>query len=237
MTLAESTILVVDDEPDLLEIFGIWLKREGATVLQAANGDLALKALESHRVDALVSDIHMPVMDGVTLVQTLFNAKRTVPTTIFVSGFGEISPRLLYSLGVETLLSKPLPRNLLVQTLAHSLRPREELWIDPSPLPAEKEIAVSFPSLTAALELKRFALGRGGCCLHTPKLHEESVIEMEIHFSLDVLTLKGQAVVRWYDAKAQRAGLEFVHLDAGSRRWVTAQLAADTPLSFIHTCD
>ncbi len=237
MTLAEASILVVDDEPELLEIFSIWLKREGSTVLCAPNGDAALKVLQTTRVDALVSDIRMPVMDGVTLVKTLFEAKQTVPTTIFVSGFGEISPRLLYSLGVEALLSKPLPRNLLVQTLSRSLRLREELWAEPSATPAEKEIAVSFPSLSSALDQRQFALGRGGCCLQTPKVNPESLIDLEIQFSLDALTLKGQAFVRWYDAKAQRAGLEFVYLDAGSRRWVAAQLAASAPLSFIPSCE
>ena len=237
MILADATILVVDDEPELLEIFSIWLKREGATVLRAANGELALKILENHRVDALVSDIRMPVMDGVTLVKTLFEAKQTVPTTIFVSGFGEVSPRLLYSLGVEALLSKPLPRNQLVQTLNRSLLPREELWVESGTASADKEITVSFPSLSTAQEQRQFALGRGGCCLQMPKAAEESMVSFDIQFALDALTLKGQAIVRWYDTKAQRAGLEFVHLDAGSRRWVTSQLAATMPLSFIPSFD
>ncbi len=237
MTLAEATILVVDDEPELLEIFSIWLKREGATVLRAANGDVACKVLDANRVDALVTDIRMPVMDGVTLVQTLYDTKRTVPTTIFVSGFGEISSRLLYSLGVEALLSKPMPRNLLVQTLARSLRPREELWIEPAAVPAEREVAVGFHSLSAAQEQHLFALGRGGFCVQCPRVSPDTVVDFDLHFQLDTLTLKGQASVRWYEAKSQRAGLEFLHLDAGSRRWVTAQLAANAPLSFIPSGD
>ncbi len=236
MILADATILVVEDEPELLEIFSIWLKREGATVLRAANGELALKTLENHRVDALVSDIRMPVMDGVTLVKTLFEAKQTVPTTIFVSGFGEVSPRLLYSLGVEALLSKPLPRNQLVQTLNRSLLPREELWVESSTASAEKEITVSFPSLSSALEQRQFTLGRGGCCLHMPKMAEESIVDVEIQFALDALTVKSRAIVRWYDAKTQHAGIEFVHLDPGSRRWVISQLTASPPLSFIPSC-
>ncbi len=233
MTLADSRVLVVDDEPELLEIFGIWLEREGATVLRAADGDEALKILATEQVDALVSDIRMPVMDGVTLVTKLFEAKQTVPTTIFVSGFGEVSPRMLYSLGVEALLLKPLPRNLLITTLARSLRQREELWAEPPAVPVEREIAVDLHSLRKAKEERRFALGRGGCYLHLPKVVPESRIDFAIDFPLNALTLRGQAIVRWYDAKTKMAGLEFTTLDAVSRLWVTAQLRAKKPLSFI----
>jgi len=75
MQNSEVTILVVDDEPELLEIFAIWMRREGYHVLTAANGAEALKILTSTNVDALISDIRMPVMDGLTLVRRIYDLK------------------------------------------------------------------------------------------------------------------------------------------------------------------
>lgn len=237
MILAEATVLVVDDEPELLEIFSIWLKRAGATVLRAANGDAALKVLDAHPVHALVSDIRMPVMDGVTLVKTLFDSRRSIPTTIFVSGFGETSPRLLYSLGVEALLSKPLPRNQLVQTLERSLREREELWSEQPAKAAAQQIHTEYQSIEEARTKHRFGLGRGGCFLPSDKPVLDQTIDFKISFASDALTLRGQGIARWHEPKTQCTGVEFTSLDAGSRRWVITQLHAEAPLSFIPDCD
>ena len=108
MQNSEVTILVVDDEPELLEIFAIWMRREGYHVLTAANGAEALKILTSTNVDALISDIRMPVMDGLTLVRRIYDLKLKLPSIIFVSGFGDVNPRVAHALGVEAMLPKPL---------------------------------------------------------------------------------------------------------------------------------
>jgi len=65
MELTDATVLVVDDEPMLLDIFGEWLQEENCHVLTAGDGAAALQSLRNHHVDVIVSDVRMPVMDGI----------------------------------------------------------------------------------------------------------------------------------------------------------------------------
>ncbi|MEK6397497.1 MAG: response regulator, partial [Terriglobus sp.] len=60
MTLAESTVLVVDDEPVLRLTFSVLLQRAGARVVEAADGLEALHVLETQRVDVVLTDKQMP---------------------------------------------------------------------------------------------------------------------------------------------------------------------------------
>jgi two-component system chemotaxis response regulator CheY len=71
MDLKDATILVVDDEPDWRSIIADWLRREGSCVLLAEDGAEALKLIHTNKIDAVVSDVRMPVMDGITLLKNI----------------------------------------------------------------------------------------------------------------------------------------------------------------------
>jgi CheY-like chemotaxis protein len=66
-------VLVADDEPKLLELLSSTLKRDGFTVIQAANGQDALRAARSYKgaIDLLVTDVEMPSLDGFDLQERL----------------------------------------------------------------------------------------------------------------------------------------------------------------------
>ena len=64
-------ILVVDDDVHILQLVNIYLTREGYQVIQAENGQQALKLLEGNLPDLAVVDVMMPGMDGFTLTETL----------------------------------------------------------------------------------------------------------------------------------------------------------------------
>ncbi|MBN1310229.1 MAG: response regulator [Anaerolineae bacterium] len=57
-------VLLVDDEPDSLEVVTRWLKLAGATVLTACDGKAGLEIAVKHRPDFILADLSMPVMDG-----------------------------------------------------------------------------------------------------------------------------------------------------------------------------
>ena len=120
MRLDEATVLVVDDEADLREIFSAWLQHEGCLVFTAANGIEALEVLEAQKIDILVSDIRMPVMDGLALVRAVHERKFAIPI-ILVSGYVDAGLRWMHGLGVEALMEKPLMRKELLLALEHSL--------------------------------------------------------------------------------------------------------------------
>jgi CheY-like chemotaxis protein len=118
MNLTEANILVVDDEPILLEIFSKWLLTVGCRkVFSAADGEAALALLQLEPIDLLLTDIRMPVMDGVTLVRRLAASGSTLPSIVFVSGFGDVDEREMYALGVEAFIAKPFHRNELLSVL------------------------------------------------------------------------------------------------------------------------
>jgi two-component system, NtrC family, response regulator PilR len=75
------TILIVDDEPDIIEVLEIVLLDEGLDVLKAASGREALALLQEKEVDVVISDIKMPAFSGVGLLR---EARQIVPDIIFI---------------------------------------------------------------------------------------------------------------------------------------------------------
>src|SRR5580698_2697640 len=100
MLLREATILVVDDEPALREIVSTWFSRAGAAVATAADGAEGLALLDARHFDLVISDIRMPVMDGIRLLGTARARGLKIPTVLFISGYTDITPREAYTLGV-----------------------------------------------------------------------------------------------------------------------------------------
>jgi len=66
---SKGNLLVVDDEPDFVEIFALQLREKGYFVSEAASGKAALEELNQHDIDVLITDIRMPGMDGIELVK------------------------------------------------------------------------------------------------------------------------------------------------------------------------
>ena len=123
MTLAESSILVVDDEPVLRLTFSIVLKQTGATVHVAEHGQDALHVLEREHVDVILSDKQMPEMDGLTMIQTLRQRGNTAPVIFFVNGVASESPEEMERLGVAETVTKPLHPAELVRIMTRVLAP------------------------------------------------------------------------------------------------------------------
>jgi CheY-like chemotaxis protein len=108
-----KTILVVDDEFDILTVWRLLLERHGYTVMTASNGAAALEQIRKVRPDIIVSDCMMPVMSGMQLCAVL-NADpdlRAIPI-ILCSAVADIpvqpNPRIEYArkpLSFDTLLA------------------------------------------------------------------------------------------------------------------------------------
>ena len=105
----------------MLEIFSQWLERSGCKVFAASNGAEALKLLEVEKVDALISDIQMPLVDGITLVRRIVEAGISIPSMLLLSGFARVDMHEIHALGVQTMLEKPLRRQDLLSALERNL--------------------------------------------------------------------------------------------------------------------
>ncbi|MFQ5510692.1 MAG: sigma-54-dependent transcriptional regulator [Candidatus Krumholzibacteriia bacterium] len=87
MTGQRASVLIVDDERDVREPLGMYLRREGFAVFTAAHGGEALDVLSAHPVRVVLSDVRMPVMDGTEL---LHRVRAEYPDThvIMFTAFG-----------------------------------------------------------------------------------------------------------------------------------------------------
>lgn len=101
-------ILVVDDEEGARELFNTILTDEGYEVSLAASGDEALSQFKNQPFNLVITDIKMPVMDGLQLLQEIrkIGSKTDV---IMVTAYGEVESYLkAMSLGAAEYINKPI---------------------------------------------------------------------------------------------------------------------------------
>jgi CheY-like chemotaxis protein len=122
LNLDAAYILIVDDEPELLEVFQAWIAAAGCpNVSTAPDGMEALELCTHTPFDLIISDINMPRMDGITLLRNLFKRGQHMPSIIFVSGFDAVDRAELRELGVDAFLAKPVRRKELLLAVETAL--------------------------------------------------------------------------------------------------------------------
>ena len=114
-----ETVLIVDDEQGIREVCRRVLTELNFKVLTASDGTEALIQVADHRADlrAVITDVHMPHMDGLTLVRLL---KRMLPQAGLIVTSGRMDEREEHefkSLGVAALLDKPFTQQALLEAL------------------------------------------------------------------------------------------------------------------------
>ncbi len=205
---SDAKILVVDDEPLLREIAADWLGSEGYQVETARDGMEALGMLEAGHFDAVVTDIRMPRMDGVTLLKKLKESGRLTPSVVFVSGFADIDRREAYDLGAEGLISKPFSDDELLSVVRRMLTPREELWRSTAAPANSALLGSEFCTAAAARESGRLAFGRGGFCLKTNEARGEGPVRFDLHFAEESCHVQGHGAIRWLRPAETAVGVE-----------------------------
>ena len=118
-----STILVVDDEEEIRALLAEVLQTEGRKILQARNGQGALRWVDSLPVDLVILDLMMPEMDGVETFRRIHAAHPELPVVI-VTGYTE-SDLIVKVLGIGpfTVLSKPVDVHTLRKVVNQILGP------------------------------------------------------------------------------------------------------------------
>ena len=119
-----AKILLVDDEPDILEILEYNLKKEGYEVATANNGEAGLKRAEEFRPDLVVLDIMMPVMDGVEVCRQL-RANEAFDNTVitFLTACEEdYSQIAALDTGGDDYITKPISPRVLLSRVKALLR-------------------------------------------------------------------------------------------------------------------
>jgi CheY-like chemotaxis protein len=97
-----SAVLVVDDEPDQRFMLRRIFERAGHRVVDVSNGDAALKAVKESQPDLVVTDIMMPIMDGVELIRRLRADPDSQPIPIL-----SVSADWQLAIAADAVMAKP----------------------------------------------------------------------------------------------------------------------------------
>jgi two-component system cell cycle sensor histidine kinase/response regulator CckA len=110
--MAQETILLVEDEPAVRQLFATALTRAGYKVFEARNGEEAVKVFDQHgdSVDLLLTDMRMPFMGGAELAKQLTDRK-TGLKLICISGY----PGSLATVAATDFLAKPFSRDEMLK--------------------------------------------------------------------------------------------------------------------------
>jgi two-component system phosphate regulon response regulator PhoB len=118
--MAES-ILVVDDEPDILELVRFNLTRAGYQVLTAATGSEALTLLRTSRPDLVLLDLMLPDSSGTEICREIRNdpALKSLPVIMLTAKGEEVDRIVGFELGTDDYVTKPFsPRELVLRVKA-----------------------------------------------------------------------------------------------------------------------
>lgn len=140
-------VLVVDDEPDALELIAFNLKGAGLDVITAADGGEALKKAAQLSPDLIVLDVMLPEVDGLEVCKVLRRDKKTssIPILMLTAKAAEVDRVLGLELGADDYVTKPFsPRELVlrVKRLLRSGQPAEASALDTFQW---KDLAVDIP--------------------------------------------------------------------------------------------
>ncbi|MBZ0326696.1 MAG: response regulator transcription factor [Altibacter sp.] len=124
MKRKDTRILLVDDEPDILEIVGYNLSSEGYQVFTAENGVKAIKQARKHKPHLIVLDVMMPEMDGIEACEKLRLIPELSETVItFLTARGEDYSQVAgFDAGADDYITKPVKPKILISKVKALLR-------------------------------------------------------------------------------------------------------------------
>ncbi|MDK1029757.1 MAG: response regulator transcription factor [Anaerolineae bacterium] len=141
--MASELVLVVDDEPSIIQLATIYLEREGFRVQGVGDGEAALETVASQHPALIVLDVMLPKMDGLEVCRQLRAKDDPVAILILTARDEDIDKILGLELGADDYMTKPFnPRELVARVKAILRRDRKppkdekpvvlgELTIDP----------------------------------------------------------------------------------------------------------
>jgi DNA-binding response OmpR family regulator len=135
-----KTVLVVDDEPKIVQLARDYLEHAGFAVLTSADGAAALQLARTRRPDLIVLDLGLPGMDGLDVTKAL-RAESGVPIVVLTARDDELDKVLGLELGADDYMTKPFSPRELVARVRSVLR-RTERPLEPDARLVAGEVVV-----------------------------------------------------------------------------------------------
>lgn len=169
-----DVVLVVDDEDLFLRtvLDGVGGSANGLVVLSARNGREALEVLASRPVDLVVTDLKMPVMDGIELLAEMSRSYPAIPVIVMTAfGTADIERRLLDG-GVHAVLDKPLTVDVLLRKIRETLEGAAAGRVEGITVPTFLQM-IALEKKTCTLRIRSGAQV-GEVCMHQGQLSRAS---------------------------------------------------------------
>jgi DNA-binding response OmpR family regulator len=115
-TSAAPVVLVADDDPDILTLVSLRLKKAGYGVVTAADGEEALQAVREHRPELAIVDVRMPKMDGLELIRRIRadDESSDMPVIALSARVSDANLAEGFEAGADEYVKKPFsPRQLV----------------------------------------------------------------------------------------------------------------------------
>lgn len=157
-----TNILIVDDNEKIRKLIEIYLKREGFKTFHGEDGEAALDVLDNMKIDLIIADIMMPIMDGYELVEELRTANYNLPILMVTAKNTYPDKKMGFELGADDYMTKPIDMDELVLRVKALLRRSKistDKHIDIGDIIIDYEaLEVRTPTDTISLPKKEFYL-------------------------------------------------------------------------------
>lgn len=241
---AARRILIVDDEIELAEIIKETFQEEGILADSCASGREALEALGKHKYDAVLTDIKMPKMDGLHLLNEI-KSKPDSPAVVLMSAYETLAIEELHHQGASALISKPFSSRDALRLVSRAAIPASDRWNSTnefSPTKSEMFLGLKFNSIEHAILEGSIHLGSGGLFLRLGSafLPQKPV---EVHFSFEfregpILHMEGLGRIKWVRhrdqlSKPSGCGIEIIQLAPHCLSLIVAEVSRLKSTNFI----
>jgi len=127
MSFQDLSLLIVDDEIDILEIYEDLFGENVGTLIKASDGEDALEKFKNHNISVVVSDISMPKMNGIELLEKIRGLDKAVPF-IIVTGYGDKQNAVkALRLGAFDFIDKPFDFEKIKKTVNAALESAQQI--------------------------------------------------------------------------------------------------------------
>lgn len=116
------TILIVDDHKGVLDFITLLLSKHGLTALAVSSGAECLEIVKSRRIDLIILDVMMPVMDGLQVCQELKKISPAIPVILLTARDDIMTRAAAMDLGVSEFVAKPINNSDLLNRIRTQLR-------------------------------------------------------------------------------------------------------------------
>ncbi len=124
---AVAKVLIIDDDASLLDVLSLAFEDAGYEVDTAPDGEQGHSRIAAGGLDAVVSDVNMPGLDGFTLCRRVREAGNLIPLVLLTSRDNEIDEALGLELGADDYVTKPFSTRVLLARIAALMRRQQTL--------------------------------------------------------------------------------------------------------------